>query len=122
MQTGTIFDGDGRVVLAASDATQYAFEGEKLVGDGVRSLFTHYLVEGLTDLHADANHDGLVTVDELYDYLYPRVIAHTPMQTPVKWNYKQRGAFVLAGQGTPAVGPPPPTLAAGTPKAPTYRI
>ncbi len=91
VQTGGIFDGDGRVVLAASDATQYAFEGEQVVGDGVRSLFTHYLIEGLTDLRADANGDGQVTVDELYDYLYPRVTAHTPTQTPVKWNYKQHG-------------------------------
>ena len=42
VQTNTIFDGDSRVVLAASDATQYAFEDDKLVGDTacVRSLPT----------------------------------------------------------------------------------
>ncbi|MFZ4661617.1 MAG: caspase, EACC1-associated type [Caldilineaceae bacterium] len=122
VQTEAIFDsdGDGRVVLAASDATQYAFEGEKLVGDGVRSLFTHYLIDGLTDLRADANHDGLVTVDELYYYLYHRVTAHTPTQTPIKWNYKQRGVFVLAGQGNPMptdTTPVPPPA----PKATGYR-
>jgi uncharacterized caspase-like protein len=97
VQTEAIFNGDGRVVLAACDATQYAFEGDTLVGQGVRSVFTHYLVEGLTNLNADANGDGLVTVDELYDYLQPRVTAHTPTQKPVKWSYKQRGIFVLAG-------------------------
>ena len=121
VQTGTIFDGDGRMVLAASDATQYAFEGDKLVGEGVRSIFTHYLVEGLTNLRADANRDGVVTVDELYEYLYPRVTAHTPSQTPVKWNYKQRGIFVIAGAGEPTAPPPPVVVSTGAPKSPTYR-
>lgn len=123
VQTGSIFDGDGRVVLAASDATQYAFEGEKLVGQEVRSVFTHYLVEGLTDLRADSNGDGQVTVDELYEYLYPRVTAHTPAQTPVKWNYKQRGVFVLAGHGNsnPTATASTPSFTLSTSKAPGYR-
>jgi len=42
------FRGKGRVVLAASDATQYSFEGNQITGEGTRSVFTRFLVEGLT--------------------------------------------------------------------------
>ena len=64
--------------------------------------------------------DRIVTVDELYDYLYPGVTAHTPTQTPVKWSYRQREAFVLAGQGEPGVTVPTLSPSVGMPKAPTY--
>ncbi|MBV9767673.1 MAG: caspase family protein [Acidobacteriaceae bacterium] len=41
------FQGKGRVVLTASDATQYSFEGNHIIGEGTRSVFTRHLVEGL---------------------------------------------------------------------------
>ncbi|GGK92933.1 hypothetical protein Sme01_59400 [Sphaerisporangium melleum] len=78
------FRGRGRVVLTASDATQYSFEGDRLRGEAVRSVFTHHLVEGLREGHADLDRDGNITVDELYDYVYERVVAETPQQRPKK--------------------------------------
>jgi uncharacterized caspase-like protein len=47
--TGPAFEGIGygRVVLTATDATQYAWEGDQVIGQADRSVFTHYLIEGL---------------------------------------------------------------------------
>jgi len=95
--TATAFEaGYGRVILTASDSTQYAWEGDKIIGEGKtdNSLFTHYLVEGLEG-EADLDSDGRITVDELYDYAYEQVKLATPNQTPCKWSYKQSGEIVL---------------------------
>ena len=40
-------------MLTASDATQYSFEGDKLLGSGSASVFTRHLVEGLRTGAAD---------------------------------------------------------------------
>jgi hypothetical protein len=52
------FQGRGRAVLTASDATQYSFEGEAVVGSAARSVFTRHLVAGLRDGSADLDGDG----------------------------------------------------------------
>jgi uncharacterized caspase-like protein len=102
--TGTAFEGTGygRVVLTASDATQFAWEGEQVIGRAENSLFTHYLVEGIQTGKADLDADGQITVDELYDYTYEQVIRQTPRQTPGKWSYKEQGEIVLAKAPSPA--------------------
>jgi formylglycine-generating enzyme required for sulfatase activity len=93
--TAAAFEGGfGRVVLTASDATQFAWEGDKVIGDTSNSLFTHYLVEGL-DGQADRDGDGHITVDELYDYAYEKVRQATPKQTPSKFSSKQQGEIIL---------------------------
>lgn len=87
--------GYGRIVLAASDSTQFAWEGDKVIGsDTSNSLFTHFLVKGLEG-EADRDGDGKITVDELYDYAYERIVDQTSKQTPGKWSYKQQGDIVL---------------------------
>lgn len=80
------FKGRGRTVLTASDATQYSFEGDRARahGEPVRSVFTHYLVEGLRDGTADLDGDGDITVDELYRYVHDRVVEEVPQQRPKK--------------------------------------
>lgn len=78
------FQGKGRVVLTASDATQYSFEGNERFGHGARSVFTHFLVEGLTTGKGDLNHDGDIGLDELYSYVYDRVVEEMPQQRPKK--------------------------------------
>lgn len=93
--------GRGRIVLTSSDATQFAFEGDKVTGESQQSLFTHYLIEGLQTGAADTNGDGQISVDELYDYTYEKVIRETPGQTPGKWAYKQQGIVVLAKNPRP---------------------
>jgi len=78
------FQGRGRVVLTASDAAQYSFEGDSLSGTGVSSLFTRYLVEGIRTGKADLDRDGDVSLDELYSYVHDRVIEEMPLQRPKK--------------------------------------
>lgn len=94
--TASAFEGTGygRIVLTASDATQFAWEGGKVIGDTDNSLFTHFLVEGLKG-EADVDGDGRITVDELYDYAYEKVRFATPKQTPSKFSSKQQGEIVL---------------------------
>ncbi|HET6958299.1 MAG TPA: TIR domain-containing protein, partial [Vicinamibacterales bacterium] len=96
--TAEAFEGSGlgRVVLTATDSTQYAWEGDQIIGDAPNSLFTHFLIEGLKTGAADRDADGVVTVDELYDYVREQVVTTTPKQTPHKWSYLQRGDIVIA--------------------------
>ncbi len=87
--------GYGHVVLTATDSTQFAWEGDKIIGSGTtNSLFTHFLIKGLEG-DADEDGDGKITVDELYDYAYEKIINRTSKQTPGKWSYKQQGEIVL---------------------------
>ncbi|MET9001882.1 caspase family protein [Amycolatopsis sp. NPDC004169] len=89
------FQGRGRAVLTASDATQYSFEGDGVVGSAARSVFTRHLVAGLRDGSADLDGDGDVTVDELYSYVHERVVAEMPRQRP-KHQSDVEGRIVLA--------------------------
>ncbi len=101
--TQATFEGNGygRVVLTASDSTQYALEGDQVIEQADLSLFTHYLLDGLLSGEADMGRDGLVTLDEWYDYAYERVISETPNQTPRKWVYNQQGDLVIARNPKP---------------------
>ncbi len=105
--TAAAFEGTGyaRVVLTATDSTQYAWEDDHVIGEADKSIFTHYLVEGLQTGAADANTDGWITLDELYDYVHAQVVTRTPRQTPAKWAYKQQDSFVIARNPYPVVKP-----------------
>jgi formylglycine-generating enzyme required for sulfatase activity/uncharacterized caspase-like protein len=95
--TASAFEGTGygRIVLTASDSTQFAWEGDKVIGEETsNSLFTHYLVKGMEGA-ADQDGDGKITVDELYDYAYEQIVTRTSKQTPGKWSYKQQGDIIL---------------------------
>jgi hypothetical protein len=88
----------GSVFFAATSGTEVAFEVEEMRG----SLFTHHLVDGLYGA-ADGNHDGLVTIDELYQYVYKQMSANTaalpgarPQKPEYDVNLHGRGALVLA--------------------------
>src|SRR5215211_53677 len=94
--TATAFEaGYGRIILTVSDAMQFAWEGNQIIGDKAQnSLFTHFLVEGLLG-QADLDRDGRITVDELYEYAYEKVRLATPKQTPSKFSTKQQGVVIL---------------------------
>lgn len=96
--TETTFEGNGfgRVVLTASDSTQYALEGDQIIEQTELSLFTHFLLEGLQTGEADVNNDGHISLDEWYDYTYGKVISETPRQVPHKWSYNQQGDLIIA--------------------------
>jgi serine/threonine protein kinase/formylglycine-generating enzyme required for sulfatase activity len=105
--TAAAFEGTGyaRVVLTATDSTQYAWEGDQVIGEADRSVFTQYLVEGLKTGAADANADGWITLDELYDYAHDQVVTRTSRQTPARWTYNQQDSFVIARNPYPVSKP-----------------
>ena len=63
---------EGRVLISASGANEYAQESDALQG----SYFTHYLVTGLRGA-ADSSRDGKVTLDEVYAWAWARTIEAT---------------------------------------------
>ncbi len=103
------FGGRGRAVITASSAMEYAFEGDELTDSQALapSVFTSALVEGLRTGEADRDQDGLVALDELYDYVYDKVREATPNQTPGKWTYGVQGELVIARRGRPVTTPTP---------------
>lgn len=96
--TEATFEGSGygRVVMTASDSTQYALEGDQVIRQTDLSLFTHFLLEGLKTGEADMDNDGHISLDEWYDYTYARVISETPRQVPHRWSYNQQGDLIIA--------------------------
>ena len=96
--TETTFEGSGfgRVVLTASDSTQFALEGDQVIKQTELSLFTHVLLEGLQTGKADINNDGYISLDEWYDFTYAQVLSTTPKQVPHKWSYRQQGDLIIA--------------------------
>jgi uncharacterized caspase-like protein len=89
-------DGSGRVVLAASDAMQIALDGQEVLGEPTLSAFTRTLVDGIRDGDADQDHDGHISLDELYDYIYARMQTDHPGQTPTISNLDKKGRIVIA--------------------------
>src|SRR6516165_5045261 len=100
--------GRGRVVLTASRGTEYSFEGGQASGEGVPSVFTHAIVKGLRTGDADRDKDGLITVDDLYHYVYERVRAAEPRQTPAIWTYGAEGDLLVAHSVRGAIIEPEP--------------
>jgi WD40 repeat protein len=92
----------GRAVLTASSAMEYAFDGGALTrDDGNPSVFTSALVQGLRTGAADRDGDGLISVEELYDYVYQQVRAQTPSQTPHRWSFDIEGDLFIATAAHP---------------------
>jgi tetratricopeptide (TPR) repeat protein len=79
------FEGEGRVILTASDALEYAFEEDALDSASPKpSVFTSAVVSGLRNGEADLDRDGRVSVDDLYDYVFAKVRERSAEQTPTK--------------------------------------
>ena len=105
--------GRGRVVLTASTATEYSFEGD-FEGDPADaatpagSVFTAALVRGLRTGEADTDHDGHISVDDAYAYVFDQVQASGAAQTPQRWLYGAEGRILLArSPAGPAITPAP---------------
>ncbi|WP_223265296.1 caspase family protein [Nostoc sp. 'Peltigera membranacea cyanobiont' 210A] len=70
--------GEGRAVLTSSSSTQYSFEQQ---GSDL-SIYTRYLIEGITTGAADLDEDGVVSIDELHDYASRKVREIQPTMRP----------------------------------------
>lgn len=87
--------GRGWAVVTASNAIEYAFEGGRLTEDShTPSVFTSALVAALTSGEADLDEDGRISLEELYDYLYDRVRAENPNQTPCRLMHVQGNVYL----------------------------
>jgi hypothetical protein len=93
--------GRGRAVITASTSLQLALDGKE-----EPSLFTHAVVEGLRSGEADKDLDGLVTLDEFYDYVHEMVTQTNPDQTPLK-SFDVEGEVYVARRGGPISTPAP---------------
>lgn len=90
--------GRGRAVITASGSTEFAFESSEQNRSPRPSLFTDALVEGLATGAADRDEDGLVSLNELYDFVFDRVRERTPHQTPSR-DIEMQGELYLARSG-----------------------
>lgn len=90
----------GRVLISASGADEYAQESEALRG----STFTHHFVTGLRGA-ADVSRDGRVTLDEVYSWAWARTLESTfgtrgGVQRPsFKVDLSGQGQLVLSEPG-----------------------
>ena len=97
LQDRFLGQGRGRVVLTASTATEYSFEGDPTdAATPAGSVFTAALVQGLRTGAADTDHDGHVSVDDAYAYVFDQVQAAGAAQTPQRWLYGAEGQILLA--------------------------
>ncbi|MFN6516604.1 MAG: caspase, EACC1-associated type [Nostoc sp. CreGUA01] len=70
--------GEGRAVLTSSSSTQYSFEQQ---GSDL-SIYTRYLIEGITTGAADKDNDEFISIDELHDYAGNKVREIQPAMKP----------------------------------------
>ncbi len=95
-------NGQGRIILAACDAFQYAWDGQEMsesaaAQDGAASsMFTKHMIQGLVTGEADKDGDGSITVDELADYVSGKIVKETPKQRPRKFVFEADGHMVFA--------------------------
>jgi Caspase domain len=109
----------GRVVLTASRPTQAAYEGDpRRPGGLLGSVFTSVLVEGIRTGAADRDGDGVITVDEAYEYAARRVRELGSAQHPQRTLLGGEAHLILARSParTPVSHPPAPD--AGRPPGP----
>jgi uncharacterized caspase-like protein len=85
-----IAQGKGRVLLCASEPNEVAQESDKLK----HGVFTYYLLDGMKG-KADADKDGLVSVQEIYRYLTKRVPVQTRQTQHPIMKGEMEGLFIL---------------------------
>jgi hypothetical protein len=102
--------GRGRVVVTASSAMEYAFEGGLLATDASKptpSVFTGAVVDGLMTGEADRDGDGWVGLTELVAYVTDRVHRVVPNQNPQMWTFGAQGELLIARSRVRRITPTP---------------
>ncbi|WP_020504670.1 caspase, EACC1-associated type [Lamprocystis purpurea] len=102
--------GYGRVILTSSTAGESSWEGNRVIAGVERSLFTHFLIQGLETGEAAAGAPA-VSVEQLYRYVHAGVVKATAAgprrMTPERFG-QVRGELILARNPqarTPALDP-----------------
>jgi hypothetical protein len=85
--------GYGRAILAATSRSQRAWEDNLLLP---LSNFTYYLVQGLMTGAADRDQNGMISVDEWFDYADELVREEAPNQIPRKSVATRSGTLFIA--------------------------
>jgi hypothetical protein len=90
--------GSGRVIITSSSAVEYAYVSAEMADDHADSLsiFADAFVAGLRTGKADVDRDGLIAVDELFEYIRNRVQEANPRQTPSISMANVSGRIVIA--------------------------
>ncbi|MEZ4592907.1 MAG: protein kinase [Chloroflexota bacterium] len=95
-------NGFKRVVVTANDSTQYNWAKDSVHGQAEPSLFTEHFVQGLLSGAADSDHDGKITIDDLFAYIQQQLtatVSDKPSQVPRKWvpyAYQDASDLVIA--------------------------
>ncbi|MTJ53028.1 SUMF1/EgtB/PvdOfamily nonheme iron enzyme [Anabaena sp. UHCC 0253] len=84
--------GQGTAILTASTSTQYAYEEE----GSEFGIYTRYLVEGIKTGAADKDGDGLISIDELHEYVSSKVQEVAPAMTPKIYPVEEGHRIILA--------------------------
>lgn len=90
VNSGATFTRNGheRVVITATDSTQFNWQKDEIRGKAAPSQFTKHLINGLRTGAADLNQDGRITIDEMFAFIYDRVARNSvdeQIQMPRKW-------------------------------------
>lgn len=93
-QLNLMSGGKGTYVLTASTGLQTAKENE---GDDL-SVFTKHLISGILSGDADTDHNGVITLNELYRYTFKEVQKDSH-QKPMKWDLNVEGELIIARSG-----------------------
>lgn len=95
-------NGFKRVVVTANDSTQYNWAKGSIQGQAEPSLFTEHFVQGLLSGAADTDHDGKITIDDVFAYVKQQLtdaLSDRPSQVPRKWvpyAYQDASDLVIA--------------------------
>jgi hypothetical protein len=112
------FNGQGQIVLSASNAMQYSFEADALHGKAVPSVFTEALVEGIESGNADMDEDGIITVSEAFRYVEKRLQARRSPQQPKMSGLGVSGQIILSLTNSPRGLPTEYTAMTASPFSP----
>ncbi|MBR1335348.1 caspase family protein [Bradyrhizobium ottawaense] len=94
--------GGGRGKYLITSSTNYQVSLER-PGDK-NSLFTKWLIKGVESGEADLNDDGVITIEELFQYTLENVTREYPSQTPQFWKWgTSPGDAIIRGQSTPSL-------------------
>lgn len=92
------FDAAGTIVLTATSATEFAFEGSALTArEFSSSVFTEAVVLGLTTGDADIDRDGKVSATDLFGYVTAAFRDLRPKQSPTLHAHGMQGDYFISG-------------------------